>query len=52
MPASLLQAGQAAALESSPIDDVRGSAGYRRKLVAVLVKRAVEQAIEQVKTEK
>ena len=46
--AVLQESGEAAALESRPIDDVRSSAGYRRKIVAVLVKRAVGQAIQQV----
>ena len=44
----LQKAGQAAADESSPIDDVRSSAEYRRKMVKVLVARAVKQAVEQV----
>lgn len=35
--------GEAASLESSPIDDVRSSAAYRIKLVKVLVKRAIKQ---------
>ncbi len=43
------ESGQAAALESRPIDDLRSSAEYRRKMVAVLVKRAVGQAIQQMK---
>lgn len=47
----LEEAGQAAADRAKPIDDVRGSAEYRRKLVAVLVKRAVKQAAEQAKSE-
>jgi len=47
----LEEAGQAASRESKPIDDIRGSADYRRKLVAVLVKRAVRQAVEQAKLE-
>jgi carbon-monoxide dehydrogenase medium subunit len=38
--------GEAAVLESSPIDDVRSSAEYRRKLINVLVKRAIKQAVE------
>lgn len=38
---------QAAVNETEPIDDVRSSADYRRKLVALLTKRAVTQAVEQ-----
>lgn len=44
----LEESSQAASVESSPIDDTRSSADYRRKLVAVLVKRAVRQATEQI----
>lgn len=44
----LEESSQAASLESRPIDDIRSSADYRRKLVTVLVKRAVRQAVEQV----
>ncbi len=44
----LEKASQAASCESSPIDDARSSADYRRKLIIVLVKRAVTQAIEQI----
>ena len=46
----LEKAGLIAAEESSPISDVRGSAEYRRKMVKVLVGRAIRQAVEQVKT--
>jgi len=35
----------AASEESKPIDDVRASAGYRKRMVAVLVKRALEAAL-------
>lgn len=35
------EAAQIAAMESSPISDIRASADYRRKMVAVLVRRAL-----------
>jgi len=41
-------AAQAAAGEARPIGDVRGSADYRREMVRVLTRRAIEQAIEEV----
>jgi CO/xanthine dehydrogenase FAD-binding subunit len=40
-PALAEQVGQRAAGEAQPISDVRGSAGYRRAMVALLTKRAV-----------
>jgi carbon-monoxide dehydrogenase medium subunit len=39
------KAAQTAAGEAKPIDDHRASAEYRRDMVAVLVKRAIKQAI-------
>jgi carbon-monoxide dehydrogenase medium subunit len=47
----LEQSGQAASDESKPIDDVRSSADYRRRLVAVLTKRTVTQAVQQAQSE-
>jgi len=38
------EAGRLAAAEAKPISDFRASAGYRRDLIAVLVKRALENA--------
>ncbi len=47
----LEEASQSASRESKPIDDIRGSADYRRKLIIVLTKRAVKQAVEQIRLE-
>ena len=43
------EAAQTALAESRPIGDVRGSADYRRAMVGVLTRRAIEQAMEQAK---
>jgi aerobic carbon-monoxide dehydrogenase medium subunit len=43
-------AGRIAASESQPISDVRGSASYRRAMVALLTKRAVLQAADAAAT--
>jgi len=40
------EAAQMALTESRPIGDVRGSADYRRAMVGVLTRRAIEQAME------
>lgn len=41
---TLQEAGETAAREARPIDDIRASASYRRQMVAVLVRRALEMA--------
>jgi carbon-monoxide dehydrogenase medium subunit len=46
-PGLLEKSGQAASGEARPIDDIRGSADYRKELLAVLTKRAITQAIQQ-----
>jgi carbon-monoxide dehydrogenase medium subunit len=48
-PAVIEEAAQAASDESKPIDDVRASAWYRKKMVAVATKRAIHVALEQAK---
>ena len=49
-PALAEEAGRLAASEAQPISDVRGSAGYRRAMVALLTKRAVLQAADAAST--
>jgi carbon-monoxide dehydrogenase medium subunit len=44
------EAANAAAEECNPIDDVRASAWYRTKMVAVATKRAIALALEQIRT--
>jgi len=44
------KAAEAAAEESRPIDDLRASAGYRRRMVGVLVKRALEVSVRRCAT--
>lgn len=41
----LARASQAAMEESAPIDDIRASANYRRKMIAVLVKKSLETSL-------
>lgn len=47
-PAFFEEAGRLAAEEARPIDDVRASAAHRRRLVAVLVKRALAACAEEL----
>jgi len=44
------KAAEAATEESKPIDDIRASAGYRKSMVAVLVKRALEVCVRRCGT--
>ena len=41
---------EAAAIDSCPIDDIRGTANYRKHLIKVLTKRAVIKAISRLGT--
>ena len=44
--ATIQQAGEMAASESQPMDDIRGSADYKRDLVRVLTTRALKRALD------
>jgi aerobic carbon-monoxide dehydrogenase medium subunit len=50
--ASFAAAGQLAAEASSPISDVRASADYRRRLVAIMVERALTTCFERIAEER
>lgn len=47
--ATIQQAGELAASESQPMDDIRGSADYKRDLVRVLTGRALTTALNRAK---
>jgi carbon-monoxide dehydrogenase medium subunit len=48
--ALFVKAGEAAAKDSKPIDDFRGSAEYRREMVKVLTRRALTTALSEAKS--
>lgn len=48
---AIVAAGEAVAAAATPISDVRGSAGYRRAMAAVIARRAVEQALARARGE-
>jgi 23S rRNA G2445 N2-methylase RlmL len=45
----VIEAAEIAASESQPMDDIRGSADYKRDLVRVLTARALTRALERAK---
>jgi carbon-monoxide dehydrogenase medium subunit len=47
--ATIKQAAEAAAAESQPMDDIRGSADYKRDLIRVLTARALGKALQRAK---
>jgi len=46
--AALREMGEVAATEVDPMDDNRGSADYKREMVKVLVRRAVQEALQRL----
>ena len=48
-PEALREAGEKAKGEVDPISDLRGSAGYKKEMVGVFVRRALEQALGQLR---
>lgn len=46
----VLKMAEAASGEADPMDDNRGSADYKREMVKVMVRRAMEQALERLPT--
>lgn len=49
--AAIEAAGAAVAAAATPISDVRGSAGYRRAMAAVIARRAIETALSRARQE-
>ena len=47
---AMTEAGRIAASEAAPISDFRASAEYRRELIAVLTRRALERALARART--
>ena len=47
--ATIQKAGELAAADSQPMDDIRGSADYKRDLVRVLTTRALNRALDRAK---
>jgi carbon-monoxide dehydrogenase medium subunit len=50
IPKLLEWAGAAAMDECRPIDDIRGTAAYRKELIRILVQRVLRQAVERART--
>ena len=50
-PKLLEWAGAAAMEECRPIDDIRGSAAYRKELIRILVQRVLRQAVERARAQ-
>ena len=48
-PELLVKAAQIAMGECRPIDDIRGTAAYRKAMVSVLVRRTLERAVERAR---
>jgi len=47
-PQRILEAGRCAVEECSPINDIRAGAAYRKELISVLTRRAIQQILESV----